>query len=533
MPDVVIAEKQLNQVYRASGNGELLQTVGAPLYLEHIVFDGCTIDGGLAASIAVSLNGTHFKSCTFINCQFSNVLQGVVAIHARNLRFANCEFTNHGNVHVGTYIKLMYCGDVLIENCRFLPSNSAIELIHCDNVTLRCNTFLGMWRHVPAYPTYDSRSSGVFSSEALVDNAIDLSHVPQYATIRATERITKGKAAYITPYMITLPKSNDDIQVGDVIVIDDCFTVVTRIAQNDLFINGWWDTRTLDTVFPSSQEYQVNRNYYGHAGYISKNRIELFFGAWLDINGNAVTPPQKCKYSVLPHANYNGVNTSGVCTNIVIDGNRFLGGWADQISLGMRSKDCTVTNNYVEDGQDTGITVNGSGHTISNNRVLRQGCNGIWLNAQDCNVNNNVVRGWRYARGQIGNSYPEYNGILLADCTSCSVTHNAVHGTALTKNCIVLTDCISVALSGNATDTSGVAICGSKTQDCHIRHDGDVTYPSGYFGLGVAPGQHSEVCGDAMPESTIKAGPGSIYRQTLGPVYTKDEGFDNIGWHRI
>lgn len=535
MPQVVISDKHTGATYKAVAAQELLQTVGAPLYLVDVVFDGCTIDADLLATIAVSLNGTHFKSCTFINCKFRNVLQGVVAIHARNLRFANCEFTNNGYVYAGTYIKLMYCSNVVIENCTFWPSENSVELIHCDNVVLRGNTFYGMWRHLPANAAYDMRSTGKFEKDKLIDNSIDLSKVQQYSTVKATERVAKGKADYITPYMLTITDTVDAIRVGDVVVIGTCFAVVNRVNNKDIFIDGWLEQRTLTPSFPSESvgnKYEVNRNYYGHVGYSTKDTIELFFGAWLDYNGEEIVPPQKCKYSILPHANYNGVNTSGICRAITVDGNRFIGGWADQISLGIRSKDCTVTNNHVVDGQDTGITVNGEGHVIAGNRVERQGCNGIWVNAHNCSLRNNIVSQWRMARGYIGNSYPEYNGLLLADCTLCTVYDNVIHGDT-TVNCIVMTDCIKVSLFGNTTDYNGVAVCGTKTTDCTIKHDSSVVYPDGYFGLGVARGQRSDTCDGVMPEGAVKAGPGSIYRQALGPVFTKDDGFEKTGWHRI
>lgn len=87
-----------------------------------------------------------------------------------------------------------------------------------------------------------------------------------------------------------------------------------------------------------------------------------------------------------------GIQTGGVVAGCVIVGNRVVGG-EDGILLQASSTGCVVSNNYIDDQAQHGISVQGPKNSIGNNVIWQPGGNGIDLNASgdNCSIYGNVV----------------------------------------------------------------------------------------------------------------------------------------------
>src|SRR5690606_32989046 len=75
--------------------------------------------------------------------------------------------------------------------------------------------------------------------------------------------------------------------------------------------------------------------------------------------------------------------------DIEIDNNIVKRGWSDQIAV--YGDNAWIHHNNIEDGQDMGITIHGSGHKVEFNHIENQGTAGIYCASIHTTIQNNTL----------------------------------------------------------------------------------------------------------------------------------------------
>lgn len=542
---IFLPAKFTQDVYQFAGATTLVLSAGTPNACGDVVIDGATFDGLYKTDILVSINGVHTTSVTFRNCKFIRYRQGVVLLNVTDVKFDNCTFDNYGVTEYGTAINIFgNSRNVTVTNCKFNNGNeSIIASGTSSNINITGCQFIGQWQYLPKIKGLGGNGNHVITRNSIEDVDADFSKVATFDTARVSNKLCAVTSTYTTKTSITFDKTTEHSTAvpGDVVVCDDCFGVITAITDTQIDVEGWQDRSTLQPTWPKTDKFAVHKLYVGAIGQVTKHKLLIYFDSFCNMSGTPCEPPPDSKYEICRKANYQGVHTSGNVSDISVTNSYFYGGWSDQISLGQGTVRAIIRNNMVKSGQDTGITVNGTRHIVTNNNVTKQGCNGIWANCTHSIIADNIVDGWSYTRGNTVTPYPAYNGIMLADCNTVNVHDNYLSGTKYTKHCIVATDCVDSRIANNICNkyanippdiSNDIALCGVTTRNCIIEHNGQVDYPDGYFSLGVAPGQMSNLMGSGMPEGKVKAATGSTYNDGASGLYSKDAGTENTGWHR-
>jgi len=223
-------------------------------------------------------------------------------------------------------------------------------------------------------------------------------------------------------------------------------------------------------------------------------------------------------YELLPnHPNYQGVHTEYNSRDIRIVNNVFLRSWSDQISLyGDRN---LVSGNRVEDGQDTGITVNcqlGLGHsTIVGNHVRHQGVCGIFCTADHSLIASNVC-----TRNQWHNTYNDlYSGDMTLGGTALSIQGNLCDGEEMPQSFhgIVLTGAEHCLVANNKVLRHQIA--GLKDYDQDLGAAAPVApFPRHFANLYV----HNDTTGEEPGKEHVQDGLGARVTQnpTVDPAGT-------------
>jgi hypothetical protein len=116
-------------------------------------------------------------------------------------------------------------------------------------------------------------------------------------------------------------------------------------------------------------------------------------GSWL-VDGVTYSATAGTLYEIARNGLYSGIHVEYGARMVRVRGSTFRRSQADQISIYSNSQ--VVTGNMVEDGQDMGITINGTpdeGHAlVANNRIDHQGTSGIYIGtSRGSLVANNVI----------------------------------------------------------------------------------------------------------------------------------------------
>lgn len=539
-------------ILQAGSASTMLQFSGAADSSANIIFEDITLDGANLAAILFSMNGSFFKTATFRRCRFIRYLQGVILSNTRNVTFDSCDFDNYGVGTVGTAVTLSEsCTDIRFTGCTFRNGSDGIIIsgtsvgLGCDRISIQDCDFDGQFYFLPPLAGWSQRSGATYNATGIVDATGDFTTLAQYTYLRAFSSRATGTADGNNKCQLvhsTAAFLGIGALEGELVECGGCWGVIKGVQSNSTInIEGWIDKTTLQPSFPSSNAYTVWKIHLMSVGASTTTTATAYFDHWLDLNSADAQPPPGSLYDAVQKANYQGVHTSGQVRNVQILGCRFRRSWSDQVSIGAGS-DCIIANNIVERGQDTGITLNGTGHIVTGNKVYRHGADGIYVGSSKTNVSDNHVIGWRYLRGDIGSSYPEFYGIKLFGSPSsyANVARNYLdaESKSLRQNgMIVATYTGAIFEDNNIQNLSGgsqdIVVIDSATTGCEFRHHAVIGYPGAgtYFGSTLALGQMSMLTGSGTPEGNQTALIGSMYRRTdTGQLYMKTSGTGNTGW---
>jgi hypothetical protein len=160
-------------------------------------------------------------------------------------------------------------------------------------------------------------------------------------------------------------RKHDLIRVGNEEALID-----SVLNKHTLKIEKWLNKRTLSSeeAPKARKRYRIYRINMAKIRSNTKHKIKVW--KFYNFRGNEFTPTDGWKYEVLiPHPGYPFFATVND-SNFTIINNIFKRGWSDQISFG--GNNALIKNNLVEDGQDMGITLLGSGDKVVDNTIIHQ-----------------------------------------------------------------------------------------------------------------------------------------------------------------
>lgn len=546
-----------NTVLKAkSGLTNWLAQASASYPRQNLIFEDLTFDNNDIAVGSVVIYGDYVQGVAFRRCKFlvsSGI--GVSLSGAVDVSFEDCEFYGAGKAGTAVAIGSGSRG-ISFDRCKFIYCTQGISVDTGSSATVdedltdwlsvrNCYFHQAWW----TWPTTSSNSGGTvtYSATVLTDTAANFSGLTYLQTFRVLESRRTGSLTSTNSVRLTHSGASfvaDGVLRGDIVRSGSKFTTVTGIqSATVLRIDGWWDSSTYMPTSPpaAGATYTVYKTITGRVGSSTATAITTYDG-FFDMDGTAVTPSAGALYELyrVPgyplHIEYGG-------RNVLITGNTFRGGWSDQCSVYCNR--AIIANNTVEDGQDVGITLNGTsgdGHSIiSGNRVNHNGSCGIFVGAATHTViSGNAVSGCGWTNSV--NTYTN-GGIMVQNANHCLVSHNYVDGMGLARS----SSGIGLETSGQANDSitivgnvcrrnsrAGIVFSGADNTNIKLRDNRASLYF--YSNPGAPPGgdfgvlYHADLGLTGSPESQLVAGPGTIYHASNGVTYVKATGTSTTGW---
>jgi hypothetical protein len=311
-------------------------------------------------------------------------------------------------------------------------------------------------------------------------------------------------------------------------------------SDTNIRIEEWLSSTTYLPVAPPADdtEYTLYSVYHFVVDSWTDTTITTYSGFW-DTDGAAVVPAAGSLYELYNRPNYN-IHVEYSTGQVRIANNNVRRGWSDQVSIyGNRA---IIQGNLVEDGEDMGITLNGTSGVgasiVSGNKIRHQGAAGIFVSASNSVVANNMIERTTWVNHH--NLYT-MGGIQVIGSTDLLVTGNLVDGAdrTLSRAGIAVhsepdTENVNVTIVGNhvkGTSFGGIVIYGEDNINTQLRNNrATIAYQNG--AVGIDSGQlHSTDFGVAgTPESFVIAGPGSTFASSTGKLYLKEAGTGSTGW---
>jgi hypothetical protein len=365
-----------------SGGGQLFQAANGTA--RNVTFRDMTFDASANIS-AFALYGSSVRNITWQNCRWYPIVSyGVIAQQCLDMTFEGCEFRGQGSAS-GTGILLFLGGsNITIRNCKFLYVNSGVVIdtgngasadeALAEHVTVDgCVFDLAWWLIRPTF----SGSGGAVTYEeaALVDADANFTGLNPWDTVRCMPVRSRGtlsswEGTRLTDNAAMFVRAG--VKRGEIVRAGSVWGVISGVeSQTTIRVEGWLDSATwLPVLGPSAGAYIVYKVLLGQIHptvAVTATRIPLA-SAWFDLDGKRVTTgasiPADSLYEVCRRPNY-ALHCEAGGRRINVTNNTFKRGWSDQISL--YGDDSMVVGNSVSDGEDMGITVNGSpgrGHSL-------------------------------------------------------------------------------------------------------------------------------------------------------------------------
>jgi len=526
----------------------------------NITFEDMTFDTNALATGGVVCYGNAcpditFRRCRFIGGSFGLGFSGMVGAIVEDCEFfGGCKNLSHGIAIDSGSSRIK----ILNNKFHYLWSGVTVGTGGDANtnltewLTVEGNEFKNQWW---TWPTLASNSGGTVTYAndgdwvtVLTDSAgIDSSGVDVYGTIRMLEVRRTGT---ITAASQTHLEDSGAAFVADgtirceIIRTSGKFTTVTAIeSATKLRIDGWLDSTTYLPVAAPTGSYTLYKVITGRVSTKEATTIHTYEKTY-DFNGDYVLPAAGTLYEIYRNPNY-PLHIEYGGKNIRIAGNIFRGGWADQCSVYCNR--AQIVDNTLEDGQDVGITLNGTtgvGESIvANNRVQHQGTWAIYLSGENCDISGNNCSGNGWTNHI--NKY-EIGGIALQSALNSSVRNNRVRGLGMTfsRAGISLRDVKEVTVSDNHCDeqsragivmyldsalesNTGIKLRDNRCSITHLSDNATIPVPPG-FDYGAL--RHDDLGVTGTPEGSVIAGIGTTFHSSTGAVYFKRTGSDATGW---
>lgn len=408
-------------------------------FANNLRFERLTIRPGSVA--AFNVNGRQVGRMNFDNVTF-DLRAGGYGFFGQGMAgttFERCTFYDDGNGSASRGIQFQRGSrDVIVRNSafRFLYQGFIFDAgtsgeEPSEGVTITGNIFDGGW-WVRTTAFSGSGANVSYTGTTVTDTGASLSGVAADTTVRALPVRASGTVTSIAVSGTELVDAAADfvtaaVSRGDLVRSGSVFATVIAVKDADeLWVDEWRDQTTMQLAAPptTSAAYTIYRLLLGKVSSTTATVVTLRDGGWVDWTGASVTPSAQTLYEILTtHPDYGGVQIEKGVSRIIITNNQFRRSWSDQISV--FGDDATVANNVVTDGQDFGITLNGSNHTLADNRVEHQGVGGIYVGCSDSVVTGNVVTDTTWSP-QLLSVYTTAAGISVRGGDRNTLTSNTV-----------------------------------------------------------------------------------------------------------
>lgn len=408
-------------------------------FATNIRFERLVIRPGSVA--AVNVNGRQVGRLAFENVTFDLRAggYGFLGQGMAGTTFDRCTFYDDGNGSASRGIQFQRGSrDVALRNStmRFLHQGFIFDAgtsgeEPSEGVTITGNVFDGGW-WLRSTAFSGSGAAVSYTSTTVTDTGAALSGVAADTTVRALPVRATGTVTSIAVSGTELVDSAADfvtatVSRGDLVRSGTVFATVIAVKDADeLWVDEWRDQTTLQLAAPptTSAAYTIYRLLLGKVASTTATVVTLRDGGWVDWNGASVTPSAQTLYEILTtHPDYGGVHIEKGVSRIIVTGNQFRRGWADQLSV--FGDDATITNNVIADGQDFGITLNGANHSLADNRVEHQGVGGIYIGCTDSQITGNVVTDTTWSP-QLLSAYTTTAGISIRGGDRNTLVNNLV-----------------------------------------------------------------------------------------------------------
>ena len=376
---------------------------------EDLCFDGAA--GGLeSVNQCVNLNGLNVFEVTFRRCRFRNfsgwgILAGLGIIH---LTVEDCLGENAGN-NVGKLVQVSqgaqhirvwrnrtrWVGTVLT-----VDTNQPGDRRIASSIRYQDNESEGGWYLQKAVLIGEGESVS-YTDNRLTDTSANfmtsLAQAGSSDKIRIMPILANGTLE--TENTTSLQDSagsfiTDGIMQGDIIRADGKWAVVIEaVTETSISHEGWNDETSFEPTHqpPPNRNYTVYRTLIGETFQILSD-TELQTRRWHDLRGNTVSAadiPAGTRYEYLGTIGTMALNVEYGAKNVMVLGNRTQRHYGDQFAV--RADDSMILGNFIEQGQDMGITAWGERNIYAANRILRQGTRGIISFTNDSLIHLNLV----------------------------------------------------------------------------------------------------------------------------------------------
>jgi hypothetical protein len=393
---------------RISGEGSLIYS--RPQYpVETISFEDLGFDNNpdeTSGSI-LQVSGDAVTGIFRVSrCQFWQPVQPAVLLtDMRDVIIEDSIFHSPGTAS-GTGIQLNYSSqDIIIRRNRFLWLKESIVVNSDDeNVIYSAsgyritdNYFDGGWWLIKSLFSGGGDSVS-YTGTGLSDTGADFSGLHTYPTdvghnIRVMPIRQTGSGMY-TASTLTDPGARfvtNGLLSGEIIRTGEAFAVVAEVlSETTIRVEEWLSSsdylpRSPPALGTSYTAYGIILGAIWNPGSnaLPYTSTDLTTPYWWDLQGRRVTPASGTRYEVLvDRPNYTGIHAEAGFHDNLIQNNVIRRGWSDQISI-FGGPNNRVIDNWIEDGQDMGITVNAFGNLVQNNTIRHQGAGGIWASGFD------------------------------------------------------------------------------------------------------------------------------------------------------
>jgi hypothetical protein len=271
-------------------------------------------------------------------------------------------------------------------------------------------------------------------------------------------------------------------------------------------------------------------------GVVSNTATQITVANWFTLDGaTAAVPAAGTRYEVLYRSSY-VFNAEALTNKITVRGNTIRRTYGDMISV--FGTNAIISDNFLLDGQDVGITLHGDHNLVTNNQLHHIGSDAIWTVADDSVFEHNQILDPTWTT-----SATNAAGIVLWGTARNRVSNNHVEnvsGAPLGSRGILVFSITTDPAAGNIVEFNQVrgfnlydlvldASAGDSVTGTVLRYNTVAT--RGFVAGDTTPTAIVEDMGPGSPEGVIVGDVGSVWRDTSsGILYTKLSGTSSTGW---
>jgi hypothetical protein len=515
---------------------------------QNITFEDMTFDTdgqGLGAFVGY---GEHIQNITFRRCRFLfNSTYGISLSGVTGITIEDSEF--HGYATSGSSAINITGGSshVVIRNNKFrygqnhivvdtgVSTTAEVEDLTEQLVIEGNDMDMGWWlwpstkSNSGGTVTYTGSASAIPPTGTLTDSGggFNAAGLVQYDTKRVLAVNDTGTIDAVTSqYLEDAASSMSDSLRGDIVRSGTKFAVITGVkSATNIRIEGWLDSTSYLPVAPPavSAAFTTYKVYHFVVDSWTDTAITTYSGFW-NGDGVAVVPAAGTLYELYTRPNYQ-IHTEYSAGQVRISNNSVRRGWSDQISVyGNRA---IISGNFVEDGEDMGITLNGTtgigSSIVSGNKVRHQGANGIFTSASNSVVSGNVLERITWVNHH--NLYT-LGGIQVLGATGVLVTGNVIDGASrtLSRAGIGIQDTNdAITVSGNyvtGTSVSGIVVYGAANTNIELRNNrATLSYQNGATAVDTGSGTFTVTGASRVKTVTFASTqPNTSYYVSISPA---------------